>query len=508
MTEAMTTQTDAAPPGDAPPAAQSPIAFIHIPKTAGTSFTRALVAGWPRTRIVATGDEFAKIPPAEARSLDLVAGHFFGCQLDGPKWRGRKAVTVLRDPRAKLVSSYRYARDMVLNHGVAGTVQMRFAARASFAEYAFSIHGVRDRHAQIYNLATVLGENPHDLPLADLLARAMSRIERIEVGTADRLQDYVDYLFRRFDRGSAPQLERLNTASDEGDFDLGLTAAQDAALRELMRPDEALLAHARAIFEHRAQALARGTEAIGLPPRPDPAVPARMLVGTFHKTGTMLMLGIMRRISNRLGRPMWVRNGKVPAQPWDIWFDAHSVFDGPARDAVHRAAVVIRDPRDVVISGAFYHAGPAGAASGDAWVDLPSPKFGGLTYKQAIQAQPDDEARLLFEMDNMAARTLARMADCAKPRPEVMLVRFEHLVTDTELHAFRAMFEWLGLAGRELEVALAAAREASIFSGNVRSAHVRSGQPEQWRQHFTPALHAAFRQRFGDIAERLGYPAA
>jgi hypothetical protein len=37
---------------------------------------------------------------------------------------------------------------------------------------------------------------------------------------------------------------------------------------------------------------------------------------------------------------------------------------------------------------------------------------------------------------------------------------------------------------------------------------VRSGKPAQWRQHFTPELHTEFRRRFGDLAERLGYPAA
>ena len=53
--------------------------------------------------------------------------------------------------------------------------------------------------------------------------------------------------------------------------------------------------------------------------------------------------------------------------------------------------------------------------------------------------------------------------------------------------------------------ALEIARGASLFSGPQDAQHVRSGQPEQWRAHFTPELHAEFVKRFGRVAERLGY---
>lgn len=506
------TLADAEPSGQAKGAK---LAFVHIPKTAGTSFTRALAAGWPRARIVATSNEFSAINPQEAAGLDLIAGHFFAHQLSRPFWQPFHALTVLRDPRAKLMSSYRYARSMVLQQGIEGTPQMRFAARASFAEYAFSIYGVRDRHSQIYNLATRHAENPHDLPLADLLERAKARLERMEVGTADRLQDFADYLFRRFGRGSAPAVERLNTAEALEQADVGLTTWQDVALRELMRPDEALVGHARALFDARMRALDTGTATLGVPRRagaeevpayPTPVPAAKMLVGTFHKTGTLLMLSVMRRVAHRLGHVMWVRNGEEPPPNWSIWFDAHSRFDGAARERPYRAVVVVRDPRDVVISGAFYHCSTT--KPGDAWVDVAQPKLGGRSYRQAITALPDDAARFLFEMDGMAAQTISRMAHYVTPDPHTLVVKFEELVSDTELRGYRRIFDWLGLGGDAMEVALAIARDASIFSGKVVSDHVRSGQPAQWRQHFTPALHAAFRERFGDIAERLGYPPA
>ena len=246
------------------------LAFIHIPKTAGTSFTRALAVGWPRLRIVATPDQFLAIPEEAVADLDLVAGHFLHHLLDAPHWRSFTPLTVLRDPRARLVSSYRYGRSVAREPGVASTPGMRFAATVSFAEYAFSMHGVGGRHAQIVMLAREKGENPHDRPLRDLLARAKAVLEQIEVGTSDRLQDYVDYLYRLFGKGPAPTLKRLNTAEGRQDDDadvLQLTHAQDEALRELMRPDEELVEHGRRLFETRREALERGTECLGTPQR-------------------------------------------------------------------------------------------------------------------------------------------------------------------------------------------------------------------------------------------------
>lgn len=506
--EIAASQSDAASAGHA---VGDKLAFVHIPKTAGTSFTRALVAGWPRTRIVGTTEEFSKIGADEARSLDLIAGHFFAHQLESPKWAGYRGVTVLRNPRAKLMSSYRYARSMVLQHGIAGTPQMRFAARASFAEYAFSIHGVRDRHSQIYNLGSIGGENPHDVPLAELLARAKARLDVLEVGTADRLQELADHLFRYFGKGQAPVLERVNTGEELEDVDFELAGWEDAALRELMRPDEELFAYARALFDARAADVDRGTVALGVPaaaPEPEaaPAGPRKMLLGTFHKSGTILMLTILREIAAELGYRLWVHSKRAEPEAWDILFHAHSIFPPEVVEQPHRGAVVIRDPRDIVISAALYHA--RDDSDRDPWLYEPDPKFGGRSYHEMIAALATDAEKFVFEMDNFSMRTIANMRRVLDDSQNIIRVRFEDLTTDTELSEFRRIFTWLGLRESDIEPALRIAERSSLFSGRVATKHVRSGKPAQWREHFTPEVHAEFSRRFGDIAERLGYPAA
>ncbi len=232
----------------------------------------------------------------------------------------------------------------------------------------------------------------------------------------------------------------------------------------------------------------------------------RMLVGTFHKTGTVLMLQILQRIANQLGYRLWVPNGMPPPASWEILLHAHSVFGPEILEAPHRGVVVIRDPRDIIISGAFYHARTD--SHRDPWLYKPNPRFGGRSYHEAIAALPTDADKLLFEMGHLGGRTIRSMRQHLTLSPAFIHVRFEDLTTDVQLGAFRRMFTWLGIREADMEKALGIARQSSVFSGKVTDKHVRSGKPAQWRQHFTPELHDAFRRRFGTIAEEFGYPPA
>lgn len=233
-------------------------------------------------------------------------------------------------------------------------------------------------------------------------------------------------------------------------------------------------------------------------------VPPRMLVGTFHKSGTILMRKILLRIATQLGYRLWAPSKYPPPVEWDIMFHPHSVFGPQVLAAPHRGAVVIRDPRDIIISGAFYHARTD--SDRDPWIYEPNPKLGGRSYYEAIAALPTDAEKFLFEMDNFGLSTINRMRPYVDIPPEFIHVRFENLTTDVELHEFRRLFSWLGIRETDMARALKIAEQLSVFSGKVQDKHVRSGKPAQWRQHFTPELHRAFRERFGDIAERFGYP--
>lgn len=240
------------------------------------------------------------------------------------------------------------------------------------------------------------------------------------------------------------------------------------------------------------------------------ALDRKLFVGTFHKTGTVLLASIFRRLAHDLGLVFWQPRAEVwkrgttaaPDFPWDICFDSMSRFlaDAALFRGDLRCVISMRDPRDVVISSARYH-----ATAPEKWLHRPTDAYGGATYQEALLALDNDHDRLVFEMDNAAARTIARMLEVDQSDPRIHIVRLDRLIVDIDFAEYRAMFEFLGFEGHALSVCLNAAQERSALHRGVRPQHVNHTTPSIWKERFTPALAQAFERRFPGVAERLGY---
>lgn len=126
----------AQPAGPVPSRAGLPaLVHLHIPKTAGTSLNRKLMALYPpQARIDAySGDPTQRLmamPAPERAQIRLVAGHCahgIGTLLSGPV----QYLCLLRDPAARLLSYYRF----IMRNPIKPSWHILDARRPAFGEF-------------------------------------------------------------------------------------------------------------------------------------------------------------------------------------------------------------------------------------------------------------------------------------------------------------------------------------------------------------------------------------
>jgi hypothetical protein len=220
-----------------------------------------------------------------------------------------------------------------------------------------------------------------------------------------------------------------------------------------------------------------------------------------------------------------VRHTSASGADLVCYVNAEIRFVRPLRD--FRGFHVIRDPRDVVVSGYFshLHSHPVGD-----WFELAEHRrrLQKLSREEGLLLEMEFSSRLPTEGEDL--NPFAALAEWDYAMPRVLELRFEELVAapDRELarvFAFLGLLEEPGLRGAlrrrlgraphglspgELERMLADKGFASRSGGRAPGeedpqAHYRKGQPGDWRNHFGSAHKAAFKERFGDLLIQLGY---
>lgn len=248
----------------------------------------------------------------------------------------------------------------------------------------------------------------------------------------------------------------------------------------------------------------------------DLIAPRVICVGTHHKTGTIWMRQVFNALAQALDIPIHgaygvraerhIKDGaRVILTQWSSKFH-EVILDRPDARFLH----LIRDPRDVLLSGARYHL--VAPVEGEEFLHEPRADLDGKTYQAHLNSLSLG-GQLRFEMREKHALTLQDMLDWDYGRPNTIELRYEDLMGDTDGVLFAEAMRNLGLPEFEVAEAKRIFWEKSLFGGLARAdqrsarinLHVASGQTSQWRTKMPRAIAQEYADRHGEALVTLGY---
>jgi hypothetical protein len=230
-------------------------------------------------------------------------------------------------------------------------------------------------------------------------------------------------------------------------------------------------------------------------------LPYKILIGTHHKTGTVWMQSIFRNICLNHSLVFFAGIQADLPENYDIFLEGHSKFDLDAVKVPFRGLHLIRDPRDVIISGCFYH-----AKASEAWLHRAQQDLQGFTYQESLNRCSTLDEKIMFEMEHAGKHAVDQMLQWNYHLPAFLELKYEDLLNNTDLTLFHRAFLFLGFPELALPSLLLIAQHNSLFSGHLgKSAHIRSGEARQWMKYFKRSHKKRFLELFGDALIRLGY---
>lgn len=245
---------------------------------------------------------------------------------------------------------------------------------------------------------------------------------------------------------------------------------------------------------------------------------ARFLcIGTHHKTGTIWMRKVWRAIEDDQGIPFMqcYRAKKIALAAKtgpQIIVNWSSTFPQELMDLDHaRFLHIIRDPRDVLLSGMRYHRiAPLG---NEKFLREKRDDWGGKNYQDHLNALPGNLSRLMFEMDNKHDVTVQEMLKWPYGHAHAADVKYEDLIEDNDCILMRDILTGFAIQGLDIDRAVQTYWDHSLFGGLARAddrserqnLHVGSGKTAQWTRKLPREIAEIYAERYQDALETLGY---
>ena len=172
----------------------------------------------------------------------------------------------------------------------------------------------------------------------------------------------------------------------------------------------------------------------------------------------------------------------------------------------------IRDPRDLVVSGYFYHKRGA-----EHWSNIVGPveedwkvvngcipeQMGKDHSFSTYLNRLNQEDGLIAEID-FRKNHFNSMWQWPTEDPRIKVFRYEDIIGN-EQDVFADIFSFYGLSWPERKLGVMLARRFSAKRQIGSLEHIRNPKPRQWKETFTPKVNNYFEQRYGGLLERYGY---
>src|SRR5664280_1994495 len=220
----------------------------------------------------------------------------------------------------------------------------------------------------------------------------------------------------------------------------------------------------------------------------------------YHKVGTVwirqVLLSVMRPYGLRQqeGKSAGIRSDTDLA----FYANAGTFERSQLGSRAFRGTHVIRDPRDLVVSGYEYH-----LKTDEPWALRPDERYGGQSYQEHLRSISEHDG-LMVELERMTASTAAAFGAWDYHQDEFLELRLEDAVSD-ERATFERVFDWYGFNDDAVAIGMAAVDRLSLKQGGALPNHARSGQAGEWRDRLALDHVDRFKTLTGDLVVRLGY---
>lgn len=262
----------------------------------------------------------------------------------------------------------------------------------------------------------------------------------------------------------------------------------------------------------------------------NPAVPICIFV--HHKVGTVLLSKVFGDICREFGWKFKALPGKQYQLPRDIdvALFSHSQIDPNEIETPYVGLHVIRDPRDIIVSGYQYHRRTTekwctnSDVTPESPINFPKVPFSqqhrtedwkakyleslnGMSYQDNLLNMSRTDG-LLFELQNYGSWTLEGINNWNYDNENILEIKIEDLISDYDKN-FLHVFEHLQISKPEIAICMKIASHHNLKNMSdsevEKVKHVSSRNPSRWKEYFEDIHKQAFLDKFGDTLIELGY---